>query len=600
MTILPVPTRSAIGAPTIFQEWFRRHRLKIALLLGAGSAVLVAQTIYVSLYAASLPYWDQWQADILRLFKPLLTHPPTMEMLFASHNGHRILFTRQVSIMLWHINGGVFDNRVECYTNILLLLAIFATFTLALQSRTRSPVARIVAPCLLAAICCMPIEWENALVGFQNSFYWLVLGMLGAFVLLTRRRFTWREWLPASMFAFASLFTMAAGVFTALIATALACWRSLRGSPRSVPWQALPFALVTLFGIVIQPHLAGGATMPAIGAQGNAQVLMRALGWPATRPNGPLFIVAWLPLLLSIPGLHRRLHDDHGTCFVLAMAVWSLLIAMAIAATRTYVAPRYAIVLAPAVLANAVLACELPASRSKIAVAVLFACYVGISFAGRTGRDVREMWDRYAYSQIETQRLVLFLRRHDSAVLHGPTPLQIPFYEAAILESMLLDPQVAGMLAPPLNPRNAEAPLTHLVRQIRNAVLHSVGAREGQWTPSVLRPDALPVPERPAESCSVDFINDGRAGVVNLLGYGKPLALTGRMRKRAGRQPHLVSVQLRGNGDYELTAVSGLAKAGYVTIADQPPPPGRYALFVVAQSRDGNFGCNTNQWLVVQ
>jgi hypothetical protein len=125
---------------------------QIAAPLAGGVAIIVFRVVYVSHYAAALPFWDQWGAELDRLFRPIAQHRFDWGNLIASHNEHRILFTRLLSLALWQTNARVFDNRVECYANILLAVAIYAAFVLLLRHRTSSNLAKNVVPALLALV----------------------------------------------------------------------------------------------------------------------------------------------------------------------------------------------------------------------------------------------------------------------------------------------------------------------------------------------------------------------------------------------------------------------------------------------------------------
>lgn len=457
----------------------------------------------------------------------------------------------------------MFDNRVECFANILLVLAVFVCFARLLRTRTDNTAARWLAPGLLALVLCLPIDWANFLVGFQSQFYFAALATLLVFGLLTRERFTWREWVPASLLAFASLFTMASGLFTAWIACALVLWRTAGTATRKRSWPVLQLVAVAVFGLAIQIHVSyASAAAPHAGLIAHADVLLRALGWPAIRPGGPLFLIAWLPLLAALPTMRARLQASPGVAFFLALAAWSLLAPGAIAASRTVVASRYSIALVFGLLANAVFACELlrcPRARWKIVVATLFGLYVAVALSVRTHRDAWQMLNRYAFSQVQTQRLAPFGRTHDMATLRTPQPLQIPYYDPVRLAEWLQDGQVMALLPAPVNPRNAMAPLSRWA-----GAMQRMANGQEQWVPEPLHAvhRVLNVDRR--LSCSVEAVNGHVSNNGTFLSMGGPLILTGA----AGvRESHAAQLQLDGASDYALYAISGFDRHAYVAIA---------------------------------
>lgn len=583
----------ATSAPTVARQGvgIATRRRQTAFLIVAGAAIVVCRTLYVSHYAAAIPYWDQWDAIISQLLVPFAQHRLGFAALFAPFNEHRILFTRLWSLAWWAANGRVFDNRIECYANILLALAVFVVFARLVRTRTESAAARWAAPGLLALVLCLPIGWANFLVGFQSQFYFAALAALWVFGLLTRERFTWREGIPACMLALAAMFTMASGLFTAWIACALVAWRTSGSGPRERTAILLPFVAVAVFGVAIQWPGTSPA-MPHSGLMAHVEILLRALGWPAMRPGGPLFLIAWLPLIVALPKMRSRLQANPGAALFLALAAWSLLAAGAIAASRTVVASRYSIALVFGLLANAVFACELlrrrPA-RWKITIAAAFGLYIVAALTVRTHRDVRQMHDRYAFSQVQTQRLTLFERTRDMASLRVPQPLQIPYYDAARLTGWLQTSQVLALLPAPLSPRNATAPFSRWADAMQD-----MAGGHGQWLPAPLRAiQTAPDVDRRL-SCSVDFVDDRAPVNGAFLSTGGPMALTGTAVVRESRpaQLHLV-----GARNYALDVISGIDKHGYVAIAERAPPPGRYAIvYVTGNGR----ACGTGASLIVQ
>lgn len=562
---------------------------QIPVQLACGVAVAACRVLYVSHYAAALPFWDQWNAEIDQLFKPITQHRFDWGVLIAAHNEHRILFTRLFSLMLWQGNARVFDNRVECYADVVLIVAMYAIFVQVLRDRTSSNLAKIMVPALLALVLCLPIDWENFLVGFQSSFYFTGIATLLVFGLLTRERFTWRDWLPACILALASLFTMASGLFTAMIACALAIWRSLRSPVRRFPWAALPFAAVVVFGVAIQTHCASCAVHSDWTK--HAAVLRLVLGWPALRPDGLLFLIPWLPLVSALPTVRKRLLERPCAAFPLALAAWSLLVACSIAVARDALATRYAVALVFGLLANAILACELVQGKAaswKLGIAVIFAAYAVVALVTRTGRDTRAMMNRYAFSRVETLRMLLFERTHGVAALRAPDRLQIPYHAPGQLGAWLVEPAVVALLPAPFNPRNAAAPLSRGADWLQRAL-----GQSEQWRPTLLQsvPTTADIDSR--LSCGIGYVDDQPARQEVELAAGNPLILTGT----AGpRQSGRAQVQLRGTRSYALDAVTGFDEHGYVAISDNAPPPGHYSVLFVT---DGTRACDTGVQLAV-
>ena len=92
---LPEPT-ALRHAEAHCQKWLR--------LGGLFLSVVGARLWLISKYGNSVPFWDQWDAEAAGLIQPILHRSFHWEVLFASHNEHRILCTRVIALLLFYMN----------------------------------------------------------------------------------------------------------------------------------------------------------------------------------------------------------------------------------------------------------------------------------------------------------------------------------------------------------------------------------------------------------------------------------------------------------------------------------------------------------------
>ena len=70
-------------------------------------------------YSVSVPYWDEWDAEALELYKPWLEGRLSFSHLVAAHNEHRIVMSRLWAPVLFIANGG-WDPQLTMVGNALV------------------------------------------------------------------------------------------------------------------------------------------------------------------------------------------------------------------------------------------------------------------------------------------------------------------------------------------------------------------------------------------------------------------------------------------------------------------------------------------------
>src|SRR4051812_31139517 len=164
------------------------NRRPFALLALAGSlaVILGAKLLLIKLVGSDLPFWDQWDAEGLLLYKPYLTETLTISDLLGRHNEHRILFTRLMSLTVLALTGSwnpIFEMILNAMIHVLALGVLIFALEPRLGKDTQVPVAIF---CMVIHV--VPFGWENTLWGFQLHFYCLLLFGISSVALYLIRR----------------------------------------------------------------------------------------------------------------------------------------------------------------------------------------------------------------------------------------------------------------------------------------------------------------------------------------------------------------------------------------------------------------------------
>lgn len=498
------------------------------------AVVAAARIVYVSLYAAPLPYWDQWDEIALQI-EPWFAGTWHLLQLFVPHVQHRVAFTRLVSFFLAGINNHVFDNLVEAYANTFTY-AIMWSFACSLLTHRDTSRARpwliAVAVIILGAL---PFDWENTLIGFQNAFYFMEMLAIVVIGVAAYRTLSIKTIVLLAILATASLFTMAPGLLAApaaCFALLLCAWRKPEQWTRLLS-ACVIMALVTIAGLVLLELAPAVASLRATGVAGYLRSLLVPLTWPLQDQPHPqirwLFAVAlWAPSAIWLWLFYRTRRADRSEIFAASLAGWVFLQCLAIAYSRGHdmqsLPSRYSEILALGIAANAWLALKLASNRPHVrwewAIIGAAVVLVGCVFWQRTPNDFAAMRQRHVFTTIETHNVKRYLAGVPLPVL--PVNSQdIPYPLATRLRYLLDNPQIRRLLPPSAFPAadpGRHAPLSYFAAMAQASIrawfpkrTWAVSANQfAMVAPSTFVPYHLPLPANPHNTqCSLDAI-DGK------------------------------------------------------------------------------------------
>lgn len=234
----------------------------------------------IGMYSNVTPFWDQWDAEAEKLYKPFLEGTLGWAELFAPHNGHRIFTTRLLALGLLNING-IWNPLIQMVINAVLHITALG-FSIALLTRLigrNHLLALLVFSLVLFGV---PYPWENMLAAFQSQFYFVLLFSVACLWLTITQNPLSTRWWGGVLCAVLAFFSLASGIFE-LATAALVSLVFYAFGLRKTNKQLLAVAIVTglfMLGVALTPNLAklGGPEATSVPQFLNA--LTAILGWP--------------------------------------------------------------------------------------------------------------------------------------------------------------------------------------------------------------------------------------------------------------------------------------------------------------------------------
>ena len=363
----------------------------VGLALSLFAFILGVRWAVFDRYGMTLPEWDQWDAEGLKLLAPWFNQDHFFTALFTPHNEHRVVLTKLLNLGLTVANGH-WDQRLEATFNALFPASIaVAFFLLARRHLARRWLGAFGV--FLGFILAFPFAWQNVLGGFHSQQFFLVgLALIAIALLPFSAPFSGRWWVGAAA-ALLGLFSMASGFFGAVVVIGLLGVqyfrreRTLRSG-----WPTLVVCVVaSALGWFTRHEFAPHASLKAQNLHDFAFTIIRSLQWPA--PLSTWFaLVLWLPwtwLVARVVFASRPLSAPSRAFgyFILGLGVWVWLQLVATGYARGAGGPppasRYIDTLVFGLIANALAlmwlaAPELLARPARRLLAVAALAWVGI------------------------------------------------------------------------------------------------------------------------------------------------------------------------------------------------------------------------------
>jgi hypothetical protein len=438
----------------------RRRASAVAAMASVALASLGVKWWLLSGHATSVPFLDAWEGEGLQVYLRLFGGDLRWSDLLAPHNEHRIAIQRLVGLGLLTANGQ-WDARLQLFVSGGLHVLAGAVLLAVLWQRTGGRLLDVLSV-LVLLVWALPFAPENALIGFQLSFYLLVLFFVLALGILPGASPGSARWYLGAAALLCSLFTLGSGVASAVaVGVALALgWLAAPAARREgVPGLVACLAIVALgLGMAIPSRLPNGVQFDP-----TWHVFRLWMAWPAS-PGGLSAVLTWLPVLaLTAATLGNPLRSASIDRTLVAIGVWVALNGAAVAYGRAAMAEalanRYLDIVALGLLANGA-ACvalwhRLPSSSGRAlcsAVAATWCLWTLPALAQRTEEAHRDVIPALqAAHRSHGINLRHFIETADmTALVARNAPFEIPHHNASLLAGFLTEDTFRASLPPDL------------------------------------------------------------------------------------------------------------------------------------------------------
>lgn len=325
-----LPQRARVIVGRLGASW-HMGLLSIALFL----IVFGVRLGWIHDMASPAPFWDQWYAEGHVLYPSWVEGDFDWRTLFERHNEHRIVFSRLIFLALLDAHGiwdPVLQMAVSAGLHGMFAVLLFALLCHLAQGATW------LCFVMVLGVAGPPIDYENLLSGFQNSFplmglFGLAAIWIGAGAARPLDLRWWLGWLPLLL----GVGTMAGGFFPALALAGIPIVEVLAAPQARSKAHGWGVGLLMVFAFgMLALHLPESTE-----STGHQSWWDRLRGWFVfmSWPVGPAgwgWLLVQLPATVGLVAVFRGwLKLDARVRITMALTFWVAVHALAIAYARS-------------------------------------------------------------------------------------------------------------------------------------------------------------------------------------------------------------------------------------------------------------------------
>lgn len=429
-------------------------------LLAAGVFLVVfsAMVLTVEQFGVAVPFYDEWDAEAVALYKPYEEGTLHLSNLFAPHNGHLILFTRLTALTLYVINGG-WDPQLQMLVSGFLHALTAALLTLSMR-KADAPYPFLVALAFTLALYAIPFSWMSILVAFQTQFYFMILFSLSALSLLLSGRYV-----AGYVFAFLACLSMTPGAFVLLAFIGVlfvdAC-RDQKISRARLIQLCISCMLFLAFVFIHLNRTSSSAEYQAQDPGSFLVSLISAFCWPF-RARSVVGVLIYVPFLVL---LVRSFFVKPECRFLIGAGLFVMIQIISIAYFRgedgVPPANRYWEILLIGVWANSVSLLFLLRRSRSASFRILTVLWVAVMASGMSflAHDALSLGlpERRAQSEQAGKLIREYLVSEKPTVFSGFSGLEISYPNPEVLINIVSDPTIRQLLPKAI----ISAPIGHL------------------------------------------------------------------------------------------------------------------------------------------
>ncbi|MFG1421196.1 hypothetical protein [Roseixanthobacter liquoris] len=435
-------------------RWWLALAACVLVIMGAKLTLILFQ-------GSAVPFWDQWDAEGGRLYRPYLQGFVPLSTFIEPHNEHRILISRL--LVLGELEfAGRWDPILQMCINAMLHTACVVTLMVLLR-RMVSATAAIALAAFVTMLVAIPFGWENVLAGFQSQFSTVLLFSIVSLALLAVAPAFDARWGIGFVLAVLGYFSLSAGGGTLLIAGVIAAAQVVIGRRRGRREWAGIAALVAsgalLLALVPQPPYHASLKAQSIGQY--FQALKSIASWPLPPMSLAPFLIyaplAWLTV--RVLRERRPLSDPAWLCIGIGGWVGLQEILLAYGRAPDTRASRYLDMIVVLIVVNfiamAALLKDAAITRGQrsagfvLAAVWLVIITSGVGYSAMNG-VARDVIYRGQTGKMQVENVRQYLATGDMAYLKDKPLLQVPYPNAERLAGFLNMPEIRGILPPEL------------------------------------------------------------------------------------------------------------------------------------------------------
>jgi hypothetical protein len=440
------------------------RRLK-ALAIGAMVLIIIGVKLqFIQQYGSSVPFWDQWDAEGDRLYRAYLNSNLSFATLIASHNEHRILTSRLLSLVLFELSGG-WDPILQMIANAALHVGAIIFLVLNIQ-RIIPPVHFLLLVLFSTLLFVLPIGWENLLCGFQPVYFVLIFSLLALTGFANSSAFS-AVWWGSAFCATAAYFSMASGALTAAAALAVVGLQMVLGQRKGAKEYLAAIALLaaSVVMVLLVDKVPGHDIYRSHSFSELFRALLRCLTFPWIDPSVGIWVN--MPLAVyacAILAIRPNRQSPHWIVFGFAIWLFGQSLSLSFGRGTVVNSSRYldVIIIGLPINFGILLLFESKCHtniRKNVALLAIIV-WLAIVVPGLIWNTVISWFpsvvEKGAEGQEQQKHVLAYLKSGDLAELQGKSSQAIPYPDPARLAALLSDPEIRRVLPDSIRPADVD------------------------------------------------------------------------------------------------------------------------------------------------
>ena len=428
------------------------------LFLVAGIKLMI-----VASYGNITPFWDQWDAEAEGLFRPFLEGFLSWKDLVAPHNEHRILAGRLLALLLFVVNGDLWNPLAEMVVNAFLHTMALLLVVYGIGKVFIDKVAGIGFMLFAAILFSIPLGWENILTNNSSLYLLLFFSVIFLWALFSASHGSALWYVVIAGSALLSCVSLASGALTIASGMVFLAVQWVTGVRRDKTSAAVMVLLLLLLVAAIHftPTIEGHAALKSKSILDFLVALLRTTGG----------FVLYIPsVVFMLRQLRRPPVSSDPSWFLFALSLWvcSQILVLCYGRSHGILASRYFDIYAIGLLVNFASFFVLMkggGSRLKRAFQtwlVLVCIGIGFFFPGVAGN----LENRRAEGHEHELHVRAYLKTRDIAILQDKAPERVPYPDPVRLKRLLDNETIQSFLPRVLFEDGKTQGATHLAKYI--------------------------------------------------------------------------------------------------------------------------------------